>query len=51
MHAAYTHRPVAIRRCIDETAEKIRSLRERREASGEEDAAINRVLRKEQTKV
>ena len=51
MRAAYSQRPVAIQRCIDETSERVRQLKEKRDTSGGEDAAVNRALRKEQTKV
>ena len=51
MSAAYRARPVAIHHCIDETAERVRELKARRDSGGEDDPAINRALRKEQTKV
>ena len=50
MNAAYRARPAAIQNCIDETSEKVRELRARRDGGGE-DPAINKALRKEQTKV
>ena len=51
MSAAYRARPVAIQRCIDKTSERVSELRARRDRAGEDDPAINRALRKEQTKV
>ena len=51
MKAAYQSRPVAIRRCIDRTSEIVRLLKTQREKAQGDDPAINRALRKEQTKV
>ena len=51
MRATYRARPEAISRCIDQTAERVRELRGQREGPGGENPAINRALRKEQTKV
>lgn len=51
MSAAYCARPVAIQHCIDETSERVREMKSRRDGGGGEDPAINRALRKEQTKV
>ena len=51
MSAAYRARPVAIQHCIDKASERVSELRARRDRAGEDDPAINRALRKEQTKV
>lgn len=51
MNAAYRARPVAIQHCIDETSEKVRELKARRDGGDGGDPAINKALRKEQTKV
>ena len=50
MNAAYRARPAAIQDCIDETSEKVKELKAKRDAGGD-DPAINKALRKEQTKV
>ena len=42
---------MAIQHCIDKTSERVSELRARRDRAGEDDPAINRALRKEQTKV
>lgn len=51
MNAAYHARPVAIQHCIDVTSEKVRELKARRDSGDGGDPAINKALRKEQTKV
>lgn len=51
MNAAYRARPVAIQHCIDETSEKVRELKAQRDIGNGDNPAINKALRKEQTKV
>ena len=43
-------RSSAIQRCVSETTDHVRELKERRDR-GEEDPAVTKELRKEQTKV
>ena len=51
MKAGYLVRPAAIQQCIDKSSERVMELRRQREGAGGDDPAINRALRKEQTKV
>jgi len=50
LQAVHSTRSSAIQHCISETTEKVRELKERRDA-GTEDPGVTKELRKQQTKV